>query len=396
MESASSSLPACPPCRERPLSRQAMPARPARSRQATTDTSSISLQRQPALGSSSEAKVVIVGAGVMGCSLAYHLARMGLRDIVVLDRGDIGRGATLACAGGVRAQFSTEINIRIGMEAKRMLRGFEKEIEDVRWLEPKQAATLVGGLEVTDLTGAVFCPSDGLAGPSEVTFGYADAARRFGVTIHENVPVTEFLIRGDRIEGVITPRGELQSERTVICAGPWAGQLGELTGIEIPVIPSKRNVFVSGALPAITPRTPMTIDFHTSFYFHPEGEGVLFGMSDPDQAPGFDVTVDWAFLDRIAGVARHRWPPLLEAPVKTAWAGLYELTPDSQPLVGPLPNRPGAWIAAGFSGHGFMMAPVIGRWLAEWMIRGQPAVDLAAFAPDRFAAGPSEPERNVV
>src|SRR5207245_10385018 len=126
MESASSSLPACPPCRERPLSRQAMPARPARSRQATTDTSSISLQRQPALGSSSEAKVVIVGAGVMGCSLAYHLARMGLRDIVVLDRGDIGRGATLACAGGVRAPCSTELNIRIGMEAKRMRRRYEK------------------------------------------------------------------------------------------------------------------------------------------------------------------------------------------------------------------------------------------------------------------------------
>jgi len=140
----------------------------------------------------------------------------------------------------------------------------------------------------------------------------------------------------------------------------------------------------------------MTIDFHTSFYFHPEGEGVLFGMSDPAQAPGFDVTVDWACLDQIAAVARHRWPPLLEAPVKTAWAGLYELTPDSQPLVGPLPDRPGAWIAAGFSGHGFMMAPVIGKWLAEWMIRGQPAVDLAAFAPDRFAAGLSESERNVV
>jgi len=368
----------------------------------------------------------------MGCSLAYHLARMGLRDIVVLDRGDIGRGATLACAGGVRAQFSTEINIRIGMEAKRMLRGFEKEIGrpadyreigylfllqteeerkdfessvrlqqrlgvgDVRWLEPKEAATLVGGLEVSDLTGAVFCPSDGLAGPSEVTFGYADAARRFGVTIHENVPVTEFLIRGDRIEGVNTPHGELPSERTVICAGPWASQLGELIGIEIPVIPSKRNVFVSGALSAITPRTPMTIDFHTSFYFHPEGEGVLFGMSDPDQAPGFDVTVDWAFLDRIAAVARHRWPPLLEAPVKTAWAGLYELTPDSQPLVGPLPNRPGAWIAAGFSGHGFMMAPVIGKWLAEWMTRGRSTVDLSPFAPDRFRLGTTEPERNVV
>jgi len=383
-------------------------------------------------GLPSRSEVVIVGAGVMGCSLAFHLARLGQRQVVVLDRGEIGRGATLACAGGVRAQFSTEINIRIGMEAKRMLRGFEKEtgrpadyreigylfllqteeerkdfegsvrlqqrlgVEDVRWLEPKEAADLVCGLEVSDLTGAVFCPSDGLAGPSEVTFGYADAARRLGVQIREGTAVTGLLRRGDRVEGVSTADGELHSDQIVICAGPWAGQLGELDGIAIPILPSKRHVFVSGAMPAISRRTPMTIDFHTSFYFHPEGEGILFGMSDPGQAPGFDVSVDWAFLDRIAAVARHRWPPLLEAPVKTAWAGLYELTPDSQPLVGPLPNRPGAWIAAGFSGHGFMMAPVIGKWLAEWMIRGTPEVDLAAFAPDRFAAGRMEPERNVV
>ena len=376
--------------------------------------------------------MVIVGAGVMGCSLAYHLARMGLRDIVVLDRGDIGRGATLACAGGVRAQFSTEINIRIGIEAKRTLKAFEAEtgrsadfrevgylfllatdeeraafqagvqlqrrlgVEDVRWLTPAEAGNLVSGLDTSDLAGAVFCPSDGLAGPSEVTFGYADAARRLGVQIREGAAVTGFLKRGDHVEGVSTVDGELHSDQTVICAGPWAGQVGELDGMAIPILPSKRHVFVSGAMPAISRRTPMTIDFHTSFYFHPEGEGILFGMSDPGQAPGFDVSVDWAFLDRIAAVARHRWPPLLEAPVKTAWAGLYELTPDSQPLVGPLPNRPGAWIAAGFSGHGFMMAPVIGKWLAEWMIRGTPEVDLAAFAPDRFAAGRMEPERNVV
>lgn len=197
------------------------------------------------------------------------------------------------------------------------------------------------------------------------------------------------------MEGVATPHGEVRSHRTVICAGPWAGKVGELAGIDIPVVPSKRNVFVSGALP-ITRRTPMTIDFHTSFYFHPEGEGVLFGMSDREQTPGFDVSVDWGFLDRIAAVARHRWPPLLEAPVKTAWAGLYEITPDSQPLVGPLPGHPGGWIAAGFSGHGFMMAPVIGRWLAGWMVEGRPPVDLAPFAPDRFKSRLTVPERNVV
>lgn len=368
----------------------------------------------------------------MGCSLAFHLARMGLSDVVVLDRGGIGQGATLACAGGVRAQFSTEINIRIGIEAKRMLRAFEAEtgrpadyrqigylfllqtdeeradfessmrlqrqlgVQDVRWLGPPEAAGLVAGLQVSDLTGAVLCPSDGLAGPSEVTFGYAEAARRLGVTIREDAQVTGFLMRGDRVEGVVSDGRELRSDRTVICAGPWAGQLGELAGMDIPVVPSKRHVFVSGAVPVISRHTPMTIDFHTSFYFHPEGEGVLFGMSDREQAAGFDVTVDWAFLDRIATVARHRWPPLLEAPVKKAWAGLYELTPDSQPLVGPLPDRPGTWIAAGFSGHGFMMAPVIGEWLADWMIRGRSPVDLAPFAPERFQSGQTVPERNVV
>ncbi len=383
-------------------------------------------------GTPSRSEVVIVGAGVMGCSLAYQLARLRLRNIVVLDRGGIGQGATLACAGGVRAQFSTEINVRVGMEAKRMLRGFEKEMgrpadyreigylfllqteeeqaafrehvrlqrrlgaEDVRELSPHEAADLVPGLVVSDLSGATFCPSDGLAGPSEVTYGYADAARRLGVEIREQAAVTGFLMRGDRVDGVEVDGAELRSAETVICAGPWAGQVGALAGIDIPVVPSKRYVFVSGAIAAVTSHTPMTVDFHSSFYFHPEGEGVLFGMSDRGQAPGFDVTVDWAFLDRIAAVARHRWPPLLEAPVKTAWAGLYELTPDSQPLVGPLPNRPGAWIAAGFSGHGFMMAPVIGSWLAELMTRGRSPVDLSPFAPDRFRLGKTEPERNVV
>lgn len=375
---------------------------------------------------------MIVGAGVMGCSLAFHLALMGRRRVVVVDRGEIGQGATLACAGGIRAQFSTKINIRIGMEAKRMLRDFTQAtgrtadyrpigylfllqtpeecgafhehvllqrrlgVEDVRELSPHEAEDLVPGLVVSDLSGATFCPSDGLAGPSEVTFGYADSARRLGVEIREQAAVTGFLLRGDRVEGVEVDGVELRSSETVICAGPWAGQVGTLAGIEIPVVPSKRQVFVSGALPATNHRTPMTIDFHTSFYFHPEGEGVLFGMSDPEQAPGFDVTVDWTFVDRIAAVARHRWPPLLEAPVRTAWAGLYEMSPDFQPLVGPIPGRPGAWIAAGFSGHGFMMAPVIGAWLAEWMTQGRPPVDLGPFAPDRFRLGNTEPERNVV
>ena len=374
--------------------------------------------------------VVIVGAGVMGCSLAFYLSRSG-RRVVVIDRGRIGQGATAACAGGIRAQFSTEINIRIGMEAKRLLARFVEEtgqtadfrpvgylfllttedersrfrdalqlqracgLDDVVELEPAEARAMIPGLETDDLNGATFCPSDGLAGPNEVTYGFANAARRQGAVILEDTPVEAFLMSAGTVRGVRTAAGEIESGETVICAGPWSAPVGAMLGLQVPIVPSRRQVFVSEPFTGIRRSSPMTIDFHTSFYFHPEGEGVLFGLSDPATPPGDDTRLDWSFLDRITPVAQHRWPPLLEARVKTAWAGLYENTPDFQPLIGRL--RAGLWIAAGFSGHGFMMAPVVGKWLAAWIVDGVTPVDLGAFAPDRFAAGArSEPERNVV
>lgn len=365
----------------------------------------------------------------MGCSLAYHLARAG-RQVIVIDRGKIGQGATAACAGGIRAQFSTEVNIRIGMEAKRVLANFVEEtgqtadfrevgylfllttdderqrfaenvrlqrrlgMEDVVELSPAEARAMVPGLRTDDLIGATFCPSDGLAGPNEVTYGYANAARRLGAVILEDTPLDGFLTEGGQVRGIRTSAREIVCADTVICAGPWSAPVGALLGRPIPIEPSRRQVFVTEPFDGIDRRSPMTIDFHTSFYFHPEGEGVLFGMGDPAVAPGDNTAVDWSFLDRITAVAERRWPPLLDARVKSAWAGLYENTPDFQPLIGPL--QAGLWIAAGFSGHGFMMAPVIGRWLSSWMTDGVPTADLAAFAPDRFGVGSLQPERNVV
>ncbi len=365
----------------------------------------------------------------MGCSLAYHLARAG-RRVVVIDRGKIGQGATAACAGGIRAQFSTEVNIRIGMEAKRVLANFVDEtgqtadfrqvgylfllttneerqrfsenvrlqrrlgMEDVVELTPAEARTMMPGLRTDDLCGATFCPSDGLAGPNEVTQGYANAARRLGAVILEDTPLDGFLTAGGTVRGIRTGAGEIVSADTVICAGPWSAAVGAMLGRTLPIEPSRRQVFVTEPFGGIGRRSPMTIDFHTSFYFHPEGEGVLFGMSDLATPPGDNTAVDWSFLDRIIAVAQRRWPPLLDARVKSAWAGLYENTPDYQPLIGPL--QAGLWIAAGFSGHGFMMAPVIGRWLSSWMTDVAPTTDLRAFAPDRFAAGALQPERNVI
>ena len=370
-----------------------------------------------------------MGAGVMGCSLAFYLSRAG-RKVLVVDRGRIGQGATAACAGGIRAQFSTEVNIRMGMESKRLLAGFAQEtgqsadfrqvgylflltteeerqrfaaavrlqrrlgLEDVRELSPAQASSLVPGLKTEDLSGATFCPSDGLAGPNEVTYGFANAARRLGAVIREENAITGFLRHGNQISGARVAEEEILAEQTVICAGPWASPVGALAGLAIPIEPQRRQIFTTEPFAGIRRTSPMTIDFHTSFYFHPEGEGVLFGMSDSSVPPGEDLTVDWSLLDRIIAVAERRWPPLLEARVRAAWAGLYENTPDFQPLVGPL--SAGLWIAAGFSGHGFMMAPVVGRWLADWMAENRQARELAAFAPDRFARGSLQPERNVV
>ena len=365
----------------------------------------------------------------MGCSLAFYLARGG-RRVIVVDRGRIGQGATAACAGGIRAQFSTEINIRIGMEAKQLLAGFTQEtgqsadfrqvgylfllttdderqrfhdavkmqrrlgLDDVVELEPDAARAMVPGLETSDLSGATFCPSDGLAGPNDVTYGFANGAHRLGTVILEDTPVIGFLTSGSRVDGVRTAGEEIACTNTVICAGPWSARVGATLGLSLPIEPSRRQVFVSEPFTGIRRDSPMTIDFHTSFYFHPEGDGVLFGMSDPDVAPGEDTSVDWSVLDRITSAAQRRWPPLLDARVKSAWAGLYENTPDFQPLIGRL--QPGLWIAGGFSGHGFMMAPVVGRWLAHWILDGASPVDLSAFAPDRFVRGALQPERNVV
>src|SRR5439155_12854273 len=238
------------------------------------------------------ADVTIVGAGVMGCSLAFYLARQG-RSVIVIDRGRIGQGATAACAGGIRAQFSTEVNIRMGMEAKRVLSRFTDEtghtadfhqvgylfllatdderasfaeavrlqrrlgVDDVVGLSPSDARAIVPGLETGDLAAATFCPSDGLAGPNEVTYGFANAARRRGAVILEDTPLEAFLTQGNRVTGVRTAVGEIESRQTVICAGPWCAPVGAMLGLEVPVVPSRRQVFVTEPFSGIRRSGPM-------------------------------------------------------------------------------------------------------------------------------------------
>jgi sarcosine oxidase subunit beta len=368
------------------------------------------------------ADCVIVGGGVVGCSLAFHLARGGLRPLL-LERGQLGAGSTARCAGGVRQQFSTAVNVHVSMLSRRLLERFEDEVgataayrpigylllattpqeaeafarnvalqraaglDDVELLDLDRVLELVPELYVEDLRAASWCPSDGLAGPSEVTLGYAGAARRHGARIVEGCAVESIERDGDRVVAVRAAAGRRVATPLVIdCAGPYAAEVGHMAGVEVPVLPYRRHIFVTERFETVRPM-PMTVDFHTSLYFHPEGEGLLLGMSDPDEPSGFDTNVAWAFLEKLIAAATHRLPVLEEAAIRTGWAGLYEVSPDNQAIAGPAPGVEGLWLCCGFSGHGFMQAPAMGRLLAELLLGNQPEIDISPYSPARFAAG---------
>ncbi len=377
------------------------------------------------------ADVVIAGGGIMGCALAYQLAKRKV-DVLLLEREELGSQSTGKCAGGVRQQFSIEANVRLQRLSVRMLEEFEQEtghpadfrqvgylfvfarpqhIEDfrhnmemwhrvglaeARWVTAAEAAQMVPVLNVDDVLGCTFCPSDGIASPADVTSGYAAAARRMGARLRERVEVTGIDIASGRVQGVRTSRGEVATRLVINCAGPWAASIGRMAGVEIPVLPYRRHIVVTGPFPGVPRNTPMTVDFQTSLYFHPEGDGVLIGMSDRDEPPGFVTEVNWQFLEKMVEQAARRAPALAGAGVKTAWAGLYETTPDHQAILGPIPELEGFWCAAGFSGHGFMQAPAAALLVTQLLLDRKSEIDISTFAFDRFGRGALVKERNVI
>jgi sarcosine oxidase subunit beta len=381
----------------------------------------------------STADVVIVGGGCMGASVAFHLARRGVTDVLLVERASVlGSGSTGRNAGGVRHQFSSEANIRLSIESIRTLECFREEVGydidfhqdgylfllssrasvdafrrniavqracgvDVEWLVAGDAARLAPGLSVGGVLAATFCRKDGIADPNGVTMGFAKAAQRLGVEIVRDTEVTGIDVRGGRVAGVRTSRGQISTEIIVNAAGPHAREVGCLAGVDVPVDPYRRHIFIAQDFTAAVPPTRvMVIDFDTTFYFHREGGGVLFGMADPDEPPGFDTTVRWDFLPEVIDVAVRRLPALADASISHAWAGLYEMSPDANPMIGPVRDVTGFFVINGFSGHGFQHSPAAGRILADIITGRDPGIDVAPFAIDRFAAGSAAGERYVV
>lgn len=379
------------------------------------------------------ATVVVIGGGVMGASTAYHLAKRGCTDVLLLEKEEFfGMGATGRCAGGIRYQFSTEINIQLSLLSLPMLDRFEDELgqhigirrdgylfiltneRDVEvfrhnvelqrslgvqtaWLSGDDVRRRVPQLAADDVLAGAFHDQDGLADPNSVVMGYVNAAKRLGVRALTETSVTAIDTQGGKVVGVQTNRGVIACPIVVNAAGPWAAPISATAGVDLPIVPLRRQIMTTTPLPQIAPDFPFVLDFAQSLYFHREGEGILTGQSNPNELPGFDQSVDpdWEMTHMDAAVARL--PLLAKAGRMSHWAGLYEVTPDAHPILGGIPQLGGYFVVAGFSGHGFMHGPGAGLLLSEIILDGAArTLDVSSLDYARFAEGRLISEYNVV
>jgi sarcosine oxidase, subunit beta len=376
--------------------------------------------------------VVIVGGGVMGASTLYHLAKRGIKAILLEKESFFGQGATGRCAGGIRYQFGTEINIRLSQLSLPMLDRFEEEMgqpidrryggylffltreEDVAsfklnvalqrslgvttaWLSGDEVRARIPLVRCEDALAGTFNAQDGMCDPNGVVMGYINAARRLGALALEDVAATAIQTSGGRITGVETSRGSIATDTLINAAGPWAAPISHTAGIELPIVPLRRQWLTTTPMPQVPDDFPFVIDFAQSLYFHREGDGLLVGMSDPNEKAGFDQSVNEDFELINLEAAAQRMPILEQAGLASHMAGLYEVTPDAHPIMGSIPSLQGYYVVAGFSGHGFMHGPAAGLLMSEELIDGQAhTLDISPLRYSRFEMNDVVKEYNVV
>lgn len=381
------------------------------------------------------ATVVVIGAGIVGASVAYHLAVRGCRDVVLLEAAETEvTGSTARSAAGVRHQFSSEVNVRLSLYSIERLKHFTEEIgghaelqqvgylflinDPATWahyqasvamqnrlgarvelLRPEEAARFVPDMRTEDLIGATFGPDDGFCDPHGITMGYLTRARELGVRLLRETPVIGFRQAGGRISAVQTPQGWISCDTVVNAGGSWAGQIAALAGLDVPVQPYRRCVYVTEAFPRIPGAIPLTIDVASGFYMRKEQEKVLFGMSNHHEPPGWNLAVDWEWLDTVLEAGLARFPVLEHAGLaeKLCWAGVYEITPDNMPILGCHPQISNYVDASGFSGHGIMHAPATGLLIAEEILDGRATtINIDELRITRFQGQAARQERHVI
>lgn len=373
------------------------------------------------------AEIVIIGGGIVGLSIAYHLAAQDCRDVLVIEREhQPGMGSTARSAGGVRAQFATSTNIRMSLYSIDFFSRFEEvtghdpgyrphgylfvassegHLDYLRANRERQAAHGVKNVELVtaedieriipqlrgnDVTGGSFCPTDGFVDPYSVMTGFAKVARARGARLLLDTEVTGIEVESGRVSAVATSRGRISTRTVINAAGPWAAIVARMAGVDLPVKPLRRQIVKTEAFDRLPSPLPMVIDMANGFHFRREGASVLMAWPDPEERFGFRTDFEYGFIEKILTRAVDRVPCLAEAEVnpRRCWAGLYEVTPDHHAIIGRAPGVEGFFLANGFSGHGVMHSPATGRIVSEMVLdREARLLDAEPLRAERFAEG---------
>jgi glycine/D-amino acid oxidase-like deaminating enzyme len=383
------------------------------------------------------AEVVIIGGGIVGSSIAWHLTHAGCKNVLVMEReSSQGKGSTGKSMGGVRAQFSTPVNIQMSLYSIPFYANFEEVVgypadyrpqgylflatrdshlaylrdnferqkklglKTARLISADEIRAMLPQLRADDVLGGSFCSTDGFVDPYSVMNGFTASAVEHGATLWKKTEVSGITRNPSGAFSVMTTRGEVATPVVVNAAGAWAAEIAKLLGVDLPVEPLRRMLVPSEPFDDFPHSSPMVIDMSNGFHFRPEGRGFLLAWNDPEETPGYKTEFEPAFVEKILVHAANRVPAFENLPVnpKRAWAGLYEITPDHHCILGPVAAVPGFFLANGFSGHGVMHAPATGKILADLIMEGKTAVvdDVSVLAFERFARGQLLPETAVL